>query len=154
MSKGSSYLGTELYVTAYNAEKPTAEDKISYWRSMTNLFSFSKEEIELEFVDGNGYSDWTTGKRNQEDTEVDVHKIDMEGIKKLDEFALADPSSERCKIWAKPAPLIGDDTSEGYVSEAIITRRKERDTNTSNGQGASYVFKKCGKPQTWDGTLG
>lgn len=154
MAHGSSYIGTDLYFTAYDAEKPTEADKINRWRSASNLFSFRKAEIELECTDGDGASDWTTGKRTQEDTILDVHNIDTASIEKLDNFALASAREERLKMWAKPAPLIGEETSKAFVTDAIITARIERDANGSNGQGVTYTIKKPGMPTKWDGILG
>lgn len=149
-----SYIGSELYVTALNADKPTEADKIKYWRSVSGTGDFSKEALEAEVTDGDGFSFWTTGKRAQKETVVDVHYIDKAGIAILDQYAVASGEDEVCKIWFKPTNLIGDDEVRGFCSTAIIVDKSERTADTSNTQGASYTFKKSGKPLTWDGTLG
>ena len=149
-----SYLGSELYVTSIDAEKPTEADKISYWRSVSGIRGITKEAIEAECTDGDGYSFWTTGKRAQQETVVDVNYIDKNGIAILDEFAEASGQDEVCKIWFKPTNLIGDETIRGFCSTAIITDRAERTADSSTAQGASYTFKKSGKPLKWDGLVG
>lgn len=149
-----SYLGSELYVTGVDATAPTEADKIKYWRSVSGIGSFEKEPIEGEVCDGDGFSFWTTGKRSQKETVVDIHYMDKNSITKLNELALAKAEDEQCKIWFKPTALIGWDETEAFCSLAIITSKDAREANASQAQGASYVFKKSGAPITWDGTLG
>ena len=154
MASLASYLGMDFYVTGPDAEKPTEADKIKYWREASNLGSGSKALIEGEVVDGDGYSFFTTGKRSQKSTVLDIHKIDQASIKKLNTLFKAMGANEVCKIWSKSKEILGWDEAETFCSMAIITDRTERTANSSNAQGASYEFAKSGAPIEWDGTVG
>lgn len=151
MASLASYLGSELYVTDASAEKPKTSDKIKYWESVTGMGSFSKDLIEGEVCDGDGYSYFTTGKRQQEQTVITVHRMDEASITKLDTFARAIGSGENCKIWFKPTAITGMET-RAFCANAIISAVAENDANTSNKQGAQYTFAKSGALKEWDGT--
>lgn len=154
MASLAGYLGSEFYVTGVDAEKPTEADKIKYWREASNLGSGTKSTIEGEVVDGDGYSFFTTGKRTQKSTVLDIHKMDQASIKKLDTLFNASGVDEVCKVWFKPTDILDWDEVETFCSMAMITDRTERTANSSNAQGVSYEFTKSGPPIEWDGTLG
>ena len=154
MASLASYLGSEFYVTGPDAEKPTEADKIKYWREASNIGSGTKSTIEGEVVDGDGYSFFTTGKRAQKSTVLDIHYMDQASIKKLDVLYKAKGEDEVCKIWCKPTDILGWDNTEAFSSLAIVTDKTVRNVNGSNAQGASYEFLKSGAPLDWDGTLG
>lgn len=153
MKSFASYLGSEFYLTGADAEKPTEADKIKYWRDISNIGSGTKSSIEGEVTDGDGYSLYTTGKRSQKPTVIDIHYSDQASIKKLDQYFNAKGEAEVCKIWFKPIEILGWDDTECFCSYAIITDKTTRTANGSTAQGASYEFLKSGAPIDWDGTL-